>query len=353
MATYSETEPMTTNTGEMTSIADPVADELYELAFSMTPGTDESCKKLFRDDAVKDVVVRYLFDNAITGKSYHHGPTEYDEGKRADTVYYPNNNDTNQGLPPIIVEFQLKITHEFIVRAMLYCLYVVKETKKLPMLLVINIDGFCSKKFRMENFSQAESDPFYSMSSILWAKKVMIFNADSISQHLDAPMTHMIALLHMITQQQRNIVALEEYKDKALQYVFKVARDVFESASTDKVLKDTKSASFCDATIKQYEKILKYSNDGEVDRKRVAEYAQDGIRFTKHFKSRCLKPDTATATPMELSKSKDLEYVEEFIASHKGKMNWPACFDLGTQQGRFDRYASYSTLKMAFHRHNL
>lgn len=72
----------------------------------------------------------------------------------------------------------------------------------------------------------------------------MIFNADSISQHLSTPMTHMIALMYMITQQQRNIVALEEYKDKALQYIFKVARDVFETASTAQVLKDTTAVAF-------------------------------------------------------------------------------------------------------------
>lgn len=114
---------------------------------------------------------------------------------------------------------------------MRYSLNILDQTKILPIVLVINIDGFSSKHFRDENFGKGNNEPYYTLSSSLWAKQVHVYNADSISPLVQVPMPEIIALVHFLTQQEKHIVVLDEYTDLALQRIYIIAFRIFISGS--------------------------------------------------------------------------------------------------------------------------
>ncbi|KAI9470989.1 MAG: hypothetical protein EXX96DRAFT_543037 [Benjaminiella poitrasii] len=90
---------------------------------------------------------------------------------------------------------------------------------------------------------------------------------------------------------------------KFTQYIFKMMRNAFKVASTNHALRNTTTVSFCNTTITQYEKILEKNNnkkDGEISQKCITEYTKEDIRFTKHFKSRCLGTDTITPLTIQI-----------------------------------------------------
>ncbi|KAI7906398.1 uncharacterized protein BX663DRAFT_558066 [Cokeromyces recurvatus] len=89
-------------------------------------------------------------------------PTEYNDNIKPDITYYSYGN--TKDLAPVIVEIQKKMSH-----------------------------------------------------GSLWAKQVHICNADSITSFIQVPMPKMIALVHFITQQEKHIIALDEYMDPMLQ----------------------------------------------------------------------------------------------------------------------------------------
>lgn len=93
-------------------------------------------------------------------------------------------------------------------------------------------------------------------------------------------MSEIIALVHFLTQQEKHIAALDEYRDPALQKIYRIASDIFDEKSNSKVIQDTQIKSFCDTIASQLKKMIQNNKyDDQASRKRVAKYAQDGISF--------------------------------------------------------------------------
>jgi hypothetical protein len=185
----------------------------------------------------------------------------------------------------------------------------------------------------------------------------MIFNADSITNHIhQLPLEPAVALTYFFTQQQRHIMALDEYDDPTLQNIYKTA---YLSFSVDRaVKKDTniQMQVFCDATASQFQKIIRCNNeDTPASKKRLQKYAEDGKKFAQRIKRRCSNTEESpTVTPLEeTAKSADLAFVETYREQNQGKMDWTSCFQQGRDVNLFDRYSSQLTLKMAYHRHTL
>lgn len=89
-------------------------------------------------------------------------------------------------------------------------------------------------------------------------------------------------------------------------------------------------------------------------RKRIQKYAKDGFSFAENFKRRCTgEEESVCVTPIQITESKDLTFLKDFMKQDQGKMKWTICYQEGIEKGLFSRYASFSTLKMAFHRHTL
>ncbi|KAI8060407.1 uncharacterized protein B0P05DRAFT_624775 [Gilbertella persicaria] len=186
-------------------------EDLYTLSLLVIPGNEFCSKALLRTDYMKDIIINSVVGGGICGSAYYNGPTEQNDNKRTDITCYPQ--DKTRNLASVIVEIQKKVTHEFIVRLVQYSLNVFDQTKILPIVIVINIDGFSSKHFREEDFTKRDNEPYYILSSSLWAKQVHIYNADSIASLIQVPMPKIIALIHFLTQQKKHVVALDEYMD--------------------------------------------------------------------------------------------------------------------------------------------
>ncbi|KAI9014362.1 hypothetical protein CLU79DRAFT_870658, partial [Phycomyces nitens] len=263
--------------------------------------------------------------DGICGLVYHNEPTEHNDNTRADITYYPQDNAKN--LAPVIVEIQKKVTHEFIARLIRYSLSVFDQTKTLPIILVFNIDGFSSKNFRSENFAKSDNEPFYTLPSTLWAKRVRLYNADSISSLLEEKMSEMIGLVHFLTQQEKHIVALDEYKDPYLQNIYRIVSEIFNQKSNRKVIQDNQIESFCDTIVSQLKKVIHNNkSDDQVSRKRVAKYALDVISFAEHFRRLCTEEEeSANVTPIATIESEDFVFVKNFIKRNPGKMKWESC----------------------------
>ncbi|GAA5802301.1 hypothetical protein HPULCUR_007764 [Helicostylum pulchrum] len=207
----------------------------------------------------------------------------------------------------------------------------------------INIDGFSSKHFRDENFGKDDNEPYYTLSSSLWAKQVHVYNADSISPLVQVPMPEMIALVHFLTQQEKHIVALDEYMDLALQRIYRIAFQIFTNESNSKVIQDIEIESFCDAILSQFKKIINNNSLSDKDsRKCIKKYSEDGISLASNFKRRCIgEGESVCVTTIQINESKGLIFVKEFMKEKPGKMKWESCYDEGIGKGLFDRFASY------------
>lgn len=106
----------------------------------------------------------------------------------------------------------------FITRAIRYCLNVFDETKSLPVLAVISVEGFSSKQFRDTTFDKSDNDLFFTHSCQSWAKRAQFYNTDSIAERTDvSPIDPMIALCYFFMLQERGILALDKYDDPTIQ----------------------------------------------------------------------------------------------------------------------------------------
>ncbi|KAG1285867.1 hypothetical protein G6F62_007926 [Rhizopus arrhizus] len=321
-------------------------------------GSDLFSKNLLRDQSIKNIIITAIIGNGITGDAYSVCANEQHDGRRADMIYFPL-KEFARDLAPVIVEIQNKVNHAFVARAIRYCLNIFDDVKALPVLVVISIDGFSSKKFRDLAFDKSDGNPFYTHPCQSWTKQVQVYIVDSITKHIDSsPIDPMIALAYIFILQEKNIVMLDEYNDPTIQDIYKTALNVFsfDKDTTNDLTRRTES--FCDAMASQFPKILKYEKDySEKSIKRLRQYAEDGIDFARQFKRRQLYTESPSVTPIRATTpekpSGDLTFVTNERAQSAGKFNWALCYEKGRAAGMFNRYSSHISLKQAFSRNTL
>ncbi|KAI8991733.1 hypothetical protein BDF20DRAFT_920734 [Mycotypha africana] len=330
--------------------------DILSMTLPLRPGSDLFSKNLLRAQNIKNIIITAVIGNGITGEAYTVGANEQNDGRRADIIYLPL-KEFARALPPVIIEIQSKVNPAFVTRSIRYCLNTFDDVKTLPVLVVICIDGFSSRKFRDSAFEKLDSNPFYTHPCQSWAKKVYIYAEGSIENHIkSSPINPMVALAHVLISQEKNIMMLEEYDDPTIQDIYKTALHVFSDGKDKTNDLKRNCESFCEAMTSQFTKIMKYEKDGsEQSRKRIRQYAQDGIDFIKQFNRRNLSDSSATpiraTTPEE--PSDDLIFVEEERAQSAGRFNWVSCFEKGSAEGKFTRYSSHLTLKQAYSRQTL
>jgi hypothetical protein len=332
--------------------------DILAMTLPLRPGTDTFSKALLRQKSIKDIAINVVIGKGITGNAYVVGSNEQLDGRRTDSLYLPL-PQYGRNLPPVIVEVQKKVDQAFIARVIRYCLNTFEDTKSLPVLMVISIDGFSSKLFRDTSFSQAEGDPFYTHPCQSWATKVWIYTPDSISKFVDKiPLDPMIAIAYVFMMQQPSILALDQHDDPTIQEIYKSALNTF-SVETDVINHSIKHMrTFCDAVCCQFKKILKCDqNATEISRKRLRCYAEDAVKYAEYFKRHHLSAESESVTPIENAlldePSADLIFVNNKRAKPKGRFNWAICYDEGQQIGLFSRYSSHITLQRAFAKHTL
>ncbi|KAG0952875.1 hypothetical protein G6F57_001223 [Rhizopus arrhizus] len=292
---------------------------------------------MLRADEIKDIVIKSLVRNGISGDAYTLGPTEQRDGRRVDMLYLPLDK-LKESLAPVLVEVPKKIDKDFMGRVIRYALNVFDATGSYPPLVVISTAGFSSKRFRDTAFNQKENDPFYAHPCQSWAESTKFYTPESTAIHMDKdPLDKMMALCHVFFMQEKNIMLLEKYNDTSIQAIYKVTLDI-GSTGTDKITKLTADVqSFCDSVECQLEKILNENNG-----KRQLKYAKDAVHFVRQFKRPCLpSADECAVTPIESAceqqESEDLIFVKEKRRTNAGRFNWANGYIEGRTEGLFQR----------------
>ncbi|CAO3677247.1 unnamed protein product [Umbelopsis ramanniana] len=331
--------------------------DILSMTLPLRPGSDLFSKNLLREQSIKNIIITASIGNGITGDAYSVGANEQHDGRRADIIYFPF-KEFARDLAPVIVEVQNKVNHAFDARAIRYCLNIFDDVKVLPVLVVIGIDGFSSKEFRDLSFDKSDSNAFYTHPCQSWAKKVHVYTACSIAKNIESsPMDPMIALAYVLILREKKLVMLDEYHDPTIQDIYKTALNVFSFHKDNKNDLTRRTESFCDAMASQFAKILKYEkDDSQKSRKRLRQYAEDGIEFARQFKHRQLEKSpsvTPIREPTPDKPSGDLAFVDNERAQSSGRFNWALCYEKGRAAGMFTRYSSHITLKQALSRHTL
>ncbi|KAI8379370.1 uncharacterized protein BYT42DRAFT_495721 [Radiomyces spectabilis] len=106
----------------------------------------------------------------FTGDTYSVGANEQFDGRRADMTYY-RSRSLRATLHLSLSKYRTKWTTH-ICRAIRYCLNIFDGTKVLPLSVVINTDGFSSKKLRDAALDKSARNPFYAHPCQSCAKQV-------------------------------------------------------------------------------------------------------------------------------------------------------------------------------------
>ncbi|KAG1037895.1 hypothetical protein G6F43_012766 [Rhizopus delemar] len=263
--------------------------DILSMILPLRPGSDLFSKNSFRYQCIKNIIITAVIGNGITGDAYSVGANEQHDGRRADMIYFPL-KEFARDLAPVIVEIQNKVNHAFVARVIRYCLNIFDDVRALPALVVISIDGFSSKEFRDFAFDKSDGNSFYTHPCQSWAKQVQVYTADFIAKRIgSSPIDPMIALAHVLILQEKNIMMLDKYDVPTIQDIYKTALNVFSFGKDTTNDLTRRNESFCDAMASQFAKILKYEKDcSEEARKRLRQYAEDGIDFARQFKRRQL-----------------------------------------------------------------
>ena len=87
----------------------------------------------------------------------------------------------------------------------------------------------------------------------------------------------------------------------------------------------------------------------EKSRKRLCQYAEDGINFARQYKRQHLCTKSPGVTPGRTTTSEkpsgDLAFVTNERAQLAGRFNWASCYGEGRSVGMFIRYSSHTSLK--------
>ncbi|KAI9019286.1 hypothetical protein CLU79DRAFT_257302 [Phycomyces nitens] len=341
------------------TIIDLTEDELDILSMSLPlrPGSDLFNKNLLRDQTIKNIIITAAIGDGVTGDAYYIGANEQHDGRRAAMIYFPL-KEFSHNLAPVIVEIQSKVDHSFVSWVIQYCLNLFDNVKVLPVLVVIGTGGFSSNEFRDSAFDKSDNNPFYTNPCRLWAKQTQVYTPDSIEKHMESsPIDPMVALVHVLILQEKNIIILDEYNDTNIQAIYKIAMNVFSCGKGMNTDSARRIELFCDAMTSQFANIFKCEKDcSERSRKRLCQYAQDGINFAQQFKRQnCTESPCVTiigdSTPEK--PSGDLTFVTNAKGQSTGRFTWASCYKKGRSVGMFTKYSNSISLKQAYSNNTL
>ncbi|KAI8646326.1 hypothetical protein BD408DRAFT_360107 [Parasitella parasitica] len=342
----------------MTNIPDNLA--LFTLPSDSRLGSDIMSTIMLKDERLMDIILKDVVGDHASSASYTLGRCERANKAVSNVLYLPTNPD----LPPVLVEIQNKVNEDFIAQAIKYCISLKEEYGVQPIMLIFSIKGFANEglRSRLINFKNSYFD---EVSCDFWAQKCQIISPNSIENHLlHTPLNPLVALEHFLSLQKQIILSLDKKQDPTIQLIYLVAKEKFEDEcqveeENLEVIKD-----LCFKARQQFQKILTCLDKGESAEK-VEKYAKDGENFffrqERKFtgKDKDLIPIEDTPDISNLSTppsnhddtalKNNLDYIENYKVNNHGRMKWEACYNDGQNEGFFSTYASFHTLKSAYH----
>ncbi|EIE79741.1 hypothetical protein RO3G_04446 [Rhizopus delemar RA 99-880] len=148
---------------------------------------------LFNDPMIVNLVVKSLLGTDVPEDIYTVTSNEWANGSRSDIVYMVKDKPTAER-PPIIIEFQYKVSRDFMNRVISYSLSAYCRYKAYPVVLIFAIKGFLSVDIE-KGFSCGDESPFLKIESRFWAKDCLLISQSSIDKFLSrSPMKPIVDL---------------------------------------------------------------------------------------------------------------------------------------------------------------
>ncbi|KAG1049658.1 hypothetical protein G6F43_008029 [Rhizopus delemar] len=151
----------------------------------------------------------------VTENSYTVASNEWMDGTRPDVVYTVKDKPTAIN-PHILIEFQDKVSRDFMSRLINYSLFAYHGYKVYPIDLVFVIKGFSSVSVEKE-FIVASEKPFLKIESKFWTKECLLLLAKSILGYIgQSPMDPMVAMGYFLTSGAVSLGSLEHQLDPTM-----------------------------------------------------------------------------------------------------------------------------------------
>ncbi|RCH92687.1 hypothetical protein CU098_004104, partial [Rhizopus stolonifer] len=274
-------------------------------------------------------------------------PTEWPDGSQSDVLHAPT--IASDDLPPVLVEIQRDINHNFIDRLIGYSLHVKKEYKIKPFVLVFGIGKTCNNiksKFKATQHLFAKQ-----LVCDHWAEKCFIVNSDTICEdNKELPLLPLLAIGIFLCYQKPSLISIEHKDDITIQKLYKIVKEQTEKEKAEEPVAAA-LLDVCNQTNKQFTKlkeVILAMPDGLL-KKRALSYAEDGCLYTNTCKRKYMKKDLPCTSPMpapldlpeaalkliNIPKS-DMDYALQFKKSSK-PVNWKEGYEAGKRDGYFSQ----------------
>ncbi|KAI7907813.1 uncharacterized protein BX663DRAFT_547485 [Cokeromyces recurvatus] len=180
-------------------------------------GSDLMSKLLFNNPMIVNLVSKN-----IPADSYKVTPNEWADGTRSDVVYSVRDKSTVE-TPPILIEFQSKVSSNFMGRLIRYSLSCEGRYNVYPIVLIFAINGFSSLEVEKE-FVGDNGSPFLKIGSKFWAKECLLISQSSIEACLNqTPLDPIVALGYFLTSGSLSLNTLEHKLDHTVQQLYQTS----------------------------------------------------------------------------------------------------------------------------------
>ncbi|KAG0808039.1 hypothetical protein G6F25_010093 [Rhizopus arrhizus] len=324
------------------------------LPWNWKPGSDSMSKLLFNDPTVVNLVVQSLLGSTdIPANSYTVASNEWADGTRSDVVYAAESKSTKTQ-PPILIEFQNQVNHEFMNRVINYSLSAYRRYKVYPIVPIFAIKGFSSIEVEKE-FVVADKKPFLEIESKFWAKKCFLVSSNSVLEYIgQSPMDPMIAMGYFLTSNAVSLTSLRYQFDPTVRLLFQICKDLTMKESDPKNMSVESMEPLLEDIKRRIEDVVDEDDNipGEAVKK-IKGYISESFELISE-QSKLLIERTKAAESSRSNVNED-RYTEDDIIlieskSKAGKnRNWKHIYDEGKAQGLFKSYSSSHSLKTSYY----
>ncbi|KAI7893235.1 uncharacterized protein EV154DRAFT_402855, partial [Mucor mucedo] len=148
-------------------------------------------------------------------------------------------------LPPVIVEIQNTVDKTFIRRIMKYCGHIIDKYNVEPIALAICVHEV--RKTISDRFLETPKADFLKrLPSEWWAKEHLFMSKATISDFLNTPLSEMVALVYVLTEQEGSLLSLEHRDDLTVQMLYVIYKVALEHEIRDEERTVEVLLNFCE-----------------------------------------------------------------------------------------------------------
>lgn len=168
--------------------------------------------------------------------------------------------------PPIIIEFQYKVSRDFMNRVISYSLSAYCRYKAYPVVLIFAIKGFLSVDVEKE-FSCGDESPFLKIESRFWAKDCLLISQSSIDKFLSrSPMKPIVDLGYYLIAGSLSLDSLGYQLDPTVKFLYQISKDLVMK----ELLPKNKSVKYMQLVFEKIKRQLNHVADEDKDTRNLA-----------------------------------------------------------------------------------